>query len=268
MRITIALAILVFSFALLGPCNLAFAQTPSTGSGQAATDSADITLEGLPSLDEVGAIDIGESLVHPASPLYFLKALRERLELLFATTTEAKMQRELEFAQRRLREIRALVKNKQQDLIPPTAERYKDHLQKAAEVALNNEDLNFKVGEAVSRHLDTLQRVYDQVGNPRAKQAILASIERVIEQNRTLLKKLDLVTQQKLIRETALRQALACKFLIRESSASGKTDTEKVALGEEVKKCQQNIRENLKDELMDIKQKKMMMQGSPSANPR
>lgn len=250
MRITIALAILVFSFALLGPCNISFAQTPSS------TDSADTTLENLPSLDEAGAIDTGQSLIHPGSPLYFIKALREKLELILASSAEAKTQREIEFAQRRLREIQSLVKNKQQDLIPPTAERYKDHLQKAGERALNDEDLNVKLGEAISRHLDVLQRVYDQVGNPRAKQAILASIERAVEQNRVLLKKIGVESQQKLIRATALREALACKFLERESTASGFTDTERVALGEEVKKCQMHARENLKDELREIKQKR------------
>lgn len=249
MRITIALAILALSLSLLGPCDVVFAQN--------ATGSAD-PLEGLPILDQAGAVEIGSSLIYPGSSLYFLKAIREKIELALSSSSDAKMQRELEFAQRRLREVNAMVKNQKQDLIDETLERYKDHLQKASEIALNSDDLNFKIGEETSRHLDVLQRVYDAVGNPRAKQAILAAIEKAEEEQRMLLQKLNLVSQQKLIRATALRQALACKLLIRESSASGKTDTEKVALMEEVKKCEANIKDNLKDELMDLKQKRML----------
>ena len=247
MRITIVLAILTISLAVLGPCNLVFAQNSSSAA----------ELDNLPGLNEAGAVELGSSLIYPGSPLYFLKAIREKIELLTSSSAEAKMQRELEFAQRRLREVNAMVKSKKQDLIDETLERYKDHLAKASEIALNNDELNFKIGEASSRHLDVLQRVYDQVGNPRAKQAILAAIERIQEQNKTLLQKLNLESQQKLIRTSALRQALACKLLIREATSSGLTDTEKVALQEEVKKCRQNARENLKDELMEIKQKRM-----------
>lgn len=251
MRITIVLAVLVLSFALYAShCDYAFAQTPSTSSG-------DIELEDLGTLDESGAVEIGESLIHPGSPLYFLKALRERIETQFTTTREAQAFREVEFAQRRLRETRALVRVKRHDLIPPTLERYKAHLQEAGGLASFDEDLAVRVGEAVSRHLDVLQRVYDQVGNPRAKVAIRAAIEKAEEHNRKLTAKLDLVYQQQLIRKVALRQALACRFFEREASSSALNDTEREFMRQRVGVCKEDIRKNLRDELQEIRQKRM-----------
>ena len=238
MRVTIVLAILAFSFAFFTPCNSVLAQEDLT---------ANLTL------NDAGAVDIGESSIHPASPLYFLKAIREKIELALAGTKGVKAQRQLEFSQRRLREIKALVVHKRQDLIDSTLERYKAALSETENLVSQDEDLKMQTGEAVARHLDVLQRVYDQVGNPRAKQAIRAAILRAEEHNRLLLQKLDLTLQQKLIKKTAQQQALACRFLEKEASGSGLNDTEKVYLGQKIKDCQKNMQENLKDELMEIK---------------
>ncbi|TSC66707.1 MAG: hypothetical protein CEO21_90, partial [Microgenomates group bacterium Gr01-1014_80] len=81
MRITIVLAILAISFTLYAShCDFAFAQI--------STGSADVNLEDLGSLDESGAVEIGESLIAPNSPLYFLKAIRERIEEKIASSRE------------------------------------------------------------------------------------------------------------------------------------------------------------------------------------
>lgn len=210
MRSTWILAILTLSFIFLSGCSLALAQD-----------------------NDVGAVDIGESSISPDSTLYFLKAIREKIELALAGSSEIKAQRQLEFATRRLREVNALVKNKRQDLIDSTLERYKSALSETENLVSQNNDLKIKVGEAVARHLDVLQRVYDQVGNPRAKQAIRAAILRAEEHNRLLLQKLDISSQK--------RQSLACRFLAKEASGSGLTDTEKVYLGQKAKDCQKNI---------------------------
>ncbi|MBI2039449.1 hypothetical protein HYT18_00015 [Candidatus Microgenomates bacterium] len=145
---------------------------------------------------------------------------------------------------------------KRQDLIDSTLERYKAHLKEAESLSGDREQLKLKVGEAVARHLDVLQRAYDRAGSERAKQAIRAAIERAEEHNRLLLQKLDLVSQQKLIRNTAVRQAMACKFLQKEASSSGLNDTEKLHLRDRVKDCQQNIKDNLKDELQELQDMK------------
>lgn len=245
MRVTIVLAILTFSFVLLGPCNIAFAQD-STNSALQLTDVA----------TDPGAVEVGESLIYPGSPLYFLKAIREKIETALDGSQEAKAMRQIEFAQRRLRETKALLKHKNQDLIDSTLEKYRNHLKTAQDIATNNQDLQVKVAEATSRHIDVLTRVYDQVGNPRAKQAIRAAIERSEEQQRLLLQRLDLARQQKLIRATALRQAHACRFMAREATASGLTDTERAFLKDRVTECLKNVRENLRDELQEIRQRR------------
>ena len=263
---------LVLSAALYAShCDFAFAQNLPAGR-QDSTTSADVNFDDLGSLDESGAIDIGESLIHPASPLYFLKAIREKIEMAIASSNEAKAITEIEFAQRRLREVNALVKLKKQDLIPQTLERYKLHIKEAGDLSSRNEELTIRVGEAISRHLDVLQRVYDGVGNPRAKTAVRAAIERAEEHNRMLIEKLDLVSQQELIRKVALRQALACKFMMREASSSALNDTERAFMKDKVSKCKEGIRENLQDELNEIKEKRRMMkmekrEATPAANP-
>ena len=257
MRITIVLAVMVFSLAI-APCFEAIAQDLPSGR-QSSTNSADVNLDDLGTLDESGAIDIGESLIHPASPLYFLKAIREKIEMYIASSNEEKAITEIEFAQRRLRETNALVKIKKQDLIPQVLERYKLHIKEAGNFASRNDELTIRVGEAVARHLDVLQRVYDAVGNPRAKAAVRAALERAEEHNRMLVRKLELIPQQELIRKVALRQALACKFMMREASSSALNDTERAFLSDKVKMCKEGIRENLQDELNEIRQKRMMM---------
>ena len=250
MRITIVLAILAISFTLYAShCDFAFAQT--------STSSGDIDLDDLGTLDESGAVEIGESLIAPNSPLYFLKAIRERIEEKIASSREAKAITQVEFAHRRIRELRALVKNNHQDLIPPVMERYKAHIKEAEGMASFDDELAVKVGEAVSRHLDVLQRVYDQVGNPRAKAAIRSAIEKAEEHNRNLVAELDLVYQQQLIRKVALRQALACRFFEREASSSALNSTEREFMKQKVSTCKEDIRKNLKDELMEIKEKRM-----------
>ena len=246
MRITFCLALLTLSFALLGSCNVALAQSTQKD----ATASAENLIK---TVENPGAIDLGQSLIHPVSPLYFLKALRERIEMVLDSSNEAKAVRQVEFAQRRLREVASLVRVKRQDLIPPAIEQYKLHLKKADEFTKQDEALKVRVGEAISRHLDTLQRVYDMVGNPSAKAAIRSAIEKNEEQNTAILDDLGTESQQKLIRQTAGRQAFACKFLMREATSSGLNDSERESLKQRVKGCTKNVLENLKDELEELR---------------
>lgn len=242
MHVSFILAALTLSVTIFfSACDLTFAQNNATSSSEATT------------LSDPGAVEIGESLIAPDSPLYFLKTIRERIEVLLSPTTESKVNRELEFAQRRLREVRALVKNKKQDLIPVTLEKYKLHLSQIDQLSKENQGLQARAGEAVARHLDVLQRVYDAVGNPAAKQAILASLERAEEHNRKLIDRLDVALQQKLIKNIAARQHLACQFLIRESTSSGLNDTERAVLQERIAKCKELERGPLKDQLEDLR---------------
>lgn len=257
MRITFCLAILTLSFALLGSCNVALAEVKDS------TTSAENLIK---TVENPGAIDLGQSLIHPASPLYFLKAIRERIEMFLDSSREAKSMRQVEFAQRRLREVASLVRVKRQDLIPPALEQYKLHLKSADQAAGVDEELKVRIGEAISRHLDTLQRVYDMVGNPSAKAAIRSAIERGGEQNAAVLQDLGIESQQKLIRKVAGRQAFACKFLLREATSSGLNDSEKESLRQRVRNCTQDVLLNLKDELEELRAKSLS--STPSATGR
>ena len=246
MRFNILFVALVLTLSFyLSSCNFVLAQTPIQ-SGQITTEDELIT-----SVTDPGAVEMGESLISPNSPLYFLKTIREGIEIAMSSSAEAKVNRQLEFAQRRLREIKSLVKGKNQDLIPPTIERYNLFIEKAFEAGRADSELQIKVGEALARHLDVLQRVYDQVGNPRAKQAVRAALIKSSQHNRELVEKLEVVPQQRLIKKIASRQAFACKFLIRESTSSGLNDTEKEQVREKVAECRQESGTYLKDELSD-----------------
>ena len=77
MKITVVLAAFAFSLSVfLSGCNQTYAvfSIPSA------------TLEQLTSgLPDPGAVEIGDSLITPVSPLYFLKAIREKIELALAS---------------------------------------------------------------------------------------------------------------------------------------------------------------------------------------
>ena len=51
--------------------------------------------------------DIGYSKLDPSSPVYFLKVIRENIEMKTAVTQRVKWLRSLEFTTRRLREARS-----------------------------------------------------------------------------------------------------------------------------------------------------------------
>src|SRR3989344_5655222 len=80
--------------------------------------------------------DIGQSKIHPAHPLYFLKTIRENLEMRLVSTHRVKLIRQMEFATRRLREVKSLIGNSHEDLIEPTLERYWSHVRELLEKGL------------------------------------------------------------------------------------------------------------------------------------
>ena len=204
------------------------------------------------SLEASHSANFGESLIYPASPLYFLKAMREKIEVFLDGSQKTKAMRQVEFAQRRLREVASLIKHNRQDLIPPTLEQYKLHLQNVGNLTSRDEDLQLSAGETVSSHLDVLEGFYGSTGEERAKQAIRAAIVGAQDFNSSLLKDLSLPKQQKLIDKIAKPQALACQFLMREASSEALNDTERVDLGQKVTKCTEDVRMNLKDKLEEI----------------
>ena len=167
---------------------------------------------------------IGKSQLHPAHPLYFLKPVREILEMHFAQTRRVKFIRQLEFATRRLREVRSLIDAKREDLIEPNLEKYWYHIQKLPDKDLADGELVAAIKGATSVHLEVLENVYSVVENKRAKMSIRSAINRLSQRQ-----DLELKTKNRI-----------CNFLQKEASSSALNEVEKAILLERVQKCYQS----------------------------
>lgn len=200
-----------------------------------------------------GALEVGDSLISPASSLYFLKALRERIELAMSSNTQMQSQRQLEFTVRRLREVKSLIEERREDLIPETLERYKDSLNQLNGISKNDEGLQEALGESIARHAYILQTLYYQTSDPSAKRAIRSAIEAVVNYNTKLLTNLenDLLRQQ-LTSSVGLRQIAACQFLASQTKASELNDAERVILKDDASKCLADVTKNFQPQLQDI----------------
>lgn len=192
MRITIVFTIILSVFIFLGSCEKVYAQDT----------------------------DIGQSQIHPAHPLYFLKTIRENLEMHFAKTPRVKMIRQLEFATRRLREIKALV-GKNEVLIQPTLERYWSHISFLPQKDLEDKELASLISGTIAKHINILEKLNDQVIEKKTKMSIRATLNR-------------LSTRLDLFEET---RSSVCKFLSKEASSSALNEVEKVILIERVEIC-------------------------------
>lgn len=168
---------------------------------------------------------VGYSKIHPASPFYFLKTVRENLELKFALTPRVKLLRQLEFATRRLREARTLIVMNQ-DLIPPTLERYISHLNTLPDREQKYEEVSIRVKESLVIHLEVLQQIYLRASSLRAKMAIRSAMNKII-------KRADLPIFAKLP---------VCIFFAKEASSSALNQTEQVVLQERARNCQKLIK--------------------------
>lgn len=166
--------------------------------------------------------EIGESRIHPASPFYFLKTLRENLELKFAGTPRVRMLRQLEFGTRRLREVKSLIPTTHQDLIFPNLERYSSYISSLPDKDLTDEEAAARIKESLVIHLNVLQTIYDQISNREAKMAIRSVLNRII-------KRADVPISAKLP---------VCNFLSKEASSSALNEVERTILLERAIICQ------------------------------
>lgn len=194
MRITIILAIsALYAGIFFSSCSIAFAQYN----------------------------DIGQSQIHPAHPLYFLKAIRENLEMHFAKTPKVKMVRQLEFSTRRIREAKALISKDRQDLIEPTMERYWSHMNTVLKFRPREEWLTLLLNHKVSTHLNVLEELYQNLDDKRAKMSIRTAIYRILNSS-------DITGEPRL---------KGCEFLSKEASSSALTDVERTILKERADRC-------------------------------
>lgn len=193
MRITFILSILFSTLIFLGSCNLAFAESS----------------------------EIGLSRIHPATPLYFLKTVRESIEMHFARTPKVKRIRQLEFATRRLREVKALISVNREDLIESTLERYWSAINSLPDKALEDKEIASLIGGTISSHMSALEQIYGQIKNPKAKMALRAIVNKFAG-------RADLFSQTR---------SSVCSFLSKEASSSALNQTEQQVLKERAVRC-------------------------------
>lgn len=232
------------------------------GHDHGASESAEISESSVSAkLNEVfqtlvdpGALDVGDSLVSPSSPLYFLKALREKVELYFSPNEMVKSQRELEFAVRRLREVKTLIEENRQDLIEVTLQKYRNHLDQVNHVGGGTEGLRVDLGSSAARHMYVLQSLYYNISDENAKRAIRTSIERILEYNWALLENKNLTGDEynDLVQNIALRQIAGCQFLIEETRNTSISESERAILGNYVKECKTKATKYFSNQINNI----------------
>lgn len=170
--------------------------------------------------------DIGSSRIDPSSSIYFLKTIRENLEMSLALTPRVKLIRQLEFATRRLRETKALITNNRQDLIEPTLERYWFHISKLPDKDLKDEELLLRIKESLVVHLKTMDIIYPGLSNSNAKMALRFSLNR-------LMGRLDIPDYTRIP---------VCDFFEKEASSSALNQAEQVILKMRALNCLKGLR--------------------------
>lgn len=165
--------------------------------------------------------EIGQSRIHPAHPLYFLKTIRESLELKFAGTPKTVLIRKLEFSTRRLREVRSLIKAGNFELIIPTLEKYSSIIGSLPDQGIEDYELVRIIETNLSNHLEVLQMINNQITHSRAKMAIRSAVNKI-----TLRSDL-----------TPSTRFLGCEFLSKEASGSALNEVEREILLQRAQKC-------------------------------
>ena len=167
--------------------------------------------------------EIGQSRIHPAHPLYFLKTICESLELKFAGTPRTVLIRKLEFATRRLREVNSLAKAGNFELIIPTMEKYSSRIASLPDQGIEDQELVLIIENNLSNHLEVLQMMNSQIEDSRAKMSIRAAINKIIQ-------RADLTPSTRL---------KGCEFLSKEASSSALNEVEKEILLQRAQKCRE-----------------------------
>ncbi len=173
--------------------------------------------------------DIGQSQIHPVHPFYFLKTVKEGLEMSLALTPRVKSIRNLEFATRRLREAKTLVPMQRQDLIEPTLERYWYYISQLHDEDLKDQEVAVSIKQSLVIHLKTLEKIYSQVSNPRAKMSIRSTLNRLMGRG-------DIPDDARL--------PVCNLFIFEASTAANLNETERIILTERSQKCLESLKLN------------------------
>lgn len=181
---------------------------------------------------------IGQSQINPASPLYFLKAVKEIIELKFAATPNTKTLRQIEFTTRRIREIKSLLATTRQDLIEPTVYIYLSEMQNLiGQINFSDRSLASQVIDTASLHMNILQTIYHQVSNPRASMSVRVVVNRLSQWDQQVIDRLDSGAQSSLIAKITISKLSGCNFLSKEASSAALNEVERLVLSERAQKC-------------------------------
>lgn len=165
--------------------------------------------------------EIGQAQIHPSHPVYFLKTIRESIEIKFAGTKRTSILRRLEFATRRLREVKSLVSVRRFELIIPTLEKYWFQVSALPYSGLDDKTVSQMITHNLGNHLEVLEQIYLQIEDKDAKRAIRGTVNKLIQRE-------DLTKSAKLI---------GCNLLAKESSSSALLEVEREILKERVERC-------------------------------
>lgn len=165
--------------------------------------------------------NVGVAQIDSSSPIYFLKTIREGIELKFATTTKTKLIRQLEFATRRLREAKSLAGGKNEELIQAAMERYWSSLTQVLSYEAKDEELTILSSHVSAIHLKELMALYSKLSNTKAKLGVRSIIHRLLQDSEI---------------KGGLKDS-GCNFLLSESSSSALTQSEQVIYKERALKC-------------------------------
>lgn len=214
-------AVFLFLFIFLFKTNLVYADAP------------------IKTIEE----EIGFAQINPGSNiLYSLKMLKEALEMKIAVTPNIKSARYLEFATRRIREVRSLQRDGKEDLIEGTLERYWVHMQALqGNFDLKNDRVALETTEQVYKHLYILNQLYPQLSDKRAQMSVRLTITRISKWQADVILRLNQISQSVIERRVIEYQKLACDFQIKEASAEGLNRIEKEVLSGRVVECEKSL---------------------------
>ncbi len=138
----------------------------------------------------------------PGDALYPVKTMVEQAELMLTTDPQQKAELHVEFAQRRVAEIQALVAEGRLDLVPEVSQNLEQHLQKAEQLAMQlAQEGHPEAAARVAVMLTNTNRMVDRVAEqaPPQAQGAMRYVEQmtnqVTERVRTQVQKMDAMAQ-------------------------------------------------------------------------
>lgn len=222
-----------------------FVFIPARLFAQEATGTSEISVGDTSWLEQ---IDYTPRLL-PTSPFYFLKQFKERVELVLAKDPEKKVVKRLEFANRRLVELKAVVEKKP-ELAEKLAGRYEQQLelldQEVGQVVEDRkEELAEHVSEVTLKHQSILLDVYQKVPE-QGRKGIENAIEKSIHGHQQAVESVSKEKQVE-IKEKVLERKME---VIQKLERTEEQVRERVQEGEgEGVEILQRVREQLREDM-------------------